>query len=204
MTDRDLLHEIEIERDLARISFEKVSAGSAGLGTVPALNGMEVARLCYAAGWHDVWTLAAAIGTFASEALFHPAAFHQNVDADGNVVSTDWGMCQINDAAHPEFFPGGSPANALDPQKAIAKSFEIWNAAGQSFDPWFGHKNQVYLDDYYLRRSWLAILNMGAARWITLAEARPDVVAGRTTPPTKTHPTMITLSDLRKIYPPGT
>jgi lysozyme-like protein len=186
-----------------RFGAEKIDKVS-GLGSKPALNGMDVAVLCYDAGWHDVKTLARALGTSISESAWHPEAFHQNLDSSGNVTSTDWGMWQINDAAHPQFFPNGSHDNAFDPVKATDYAFQIYNDAGQSFDPWYGFKNKVYLDDYYLRRCWLAVCNFGARIWVEEAEARPAEIAGRTTPPTKTRVPMISLSDFRKIYPPGT
>lgn len=196
-------------RDHHKFSFDKrnarLPAGApvASLGPAPAINGMDVARYCYDAGWHDVENLARALGTSISESAWHPEAFHHNVDTDGNIASTDWGMWQINDQSHPEFFPGGDTSAAFDPAKSTRKAFDIWKSWG-GFNAWFGFKNQVYLDDYYLRRVWLAMANFGARDWVKLAMERPGVIAGRNTPSTKTRVPMISLSQFRIIYPSGT
>lgn len=229
-----------------KITLAKIESNVAGLGPKPAINGMDAAEFCYSAGWHDVLTIAASLGTALSESLLCPEAFHHNLDpiaeiadgtkaknvetgetitvvdgsagkirhADGTVetvpltveyiVSTDWGMWQLNDVSHPEFFPNGSTAIAFNPARSTEAAFDVWLAGGQSFDPWYGHKNLVYLDDYYLRRAWLAVANFGARRAVTAARARPAVIAGRTTPATKTRVPMETLSEFRKVYPAGT
>lgn len=170
-----------------------------------ALNGMDAGARCYEAGWHDVFTLTHSLATFFSESLLYTRAFHHNVDASGTITSTDWGPCQLNDKAHPEFFPHGDEnAIACNPDKCFAAAFKVWQDGGQSFGPWYGWKNGVALDDYYLRRASLAILNLVAADMKTDALARAPEIAGRPTPPTKTRTPMISTHELRTVYPPGT
>lgn len=168
----------------------------------PALNAMDVADLCLEAGWTDPIELAKALATFCSESLYHTRAFHHNL-VDGKVDSTDWGPCQINDKTHPDVFPGGDPdVIACNPMKCFRAARSIYVHAGDSFDPWFGWKNGVALDDYYLRRAALGIANYVAREFVHKALGRAPVIADRNTPETLTRIPMVTLSEFRRIYPP--
>lgn len=180
---------------------EKLAGKVAGLAGIQ-LNGDVVERGLYAAGWTDPFSLQEAAATFAAESLWYTEAFHHNLDADGTVDSTDWGPAQLNDRFHPEFFPNGDPRPiAFNPEKCWIAARAIYARNGRSLDPWYAHKNLVYLDDYYLRRASMALCNLVAELAVDHAKARPPVVAGRTTPPTSTRSPMLSTHDLAKIYP---
>lgn len=188
---------------------EKLTADGTPVGGLAGkqLNGIDAARSCFDAGapWRDAVALSHAVATFFSESLLYTEAFHHNLDVDGNVVSTDWGPCQLNDKAHPNFFPNGDHmVIACNPARCFGAAFEVFQASSGSLDPWFGWKNGVALDDYYLRRGALAVLNLVAANMVGLANARDPVIAGRSTPPTKTRVPMINTHELARVYPPGT
>jgi hypothetical protein len=168
------------------------------------LNGMDAAVRIHDAStsWRDARVLAHALATFFAESLLYTRAFHHNVGPDGTVDSTDWGPCQINDKAHPDLFPGGDPdAIACNPDKCFGAAWQIYHAAGGSLDPWYGWKNGVALDDYYLRRASLAVANFVGRDLVTLAKGRAPEIAGRTTPPTTTRVPFISTHDLKLVYP---
>lgn len=176
----------------------------AGLGT-KRLNGMDVADLLRKAGFDEPVELGDALATFSAESLFYQSAFHHNVDADGNVLSTDWGFPQINDKAHPEFFPNGdSTAFMNDAAMQAEAAFAVYKKSSFSFNPWAAHTSGVWLDDYHLRRASLALLNSTSRRLVTLAKARPPQIGNRVTPATLTPNTLITVKQFNKIYPSGT
>jgi hypothetical protein len=184
-----------------RLVEQKLAGKDAGLAG-KQLNGDDVCDGLYAAGWRDAVGLWEAAATYASESLWFTQAFHHNIDTTGAIVSTDWGPCQLNDLYHKEFFPNGDPlAIACNPSKCWAAARSIFEGNGHSLDPWYGHKNLVYLDDYYLRRGAMAVMNMIARTAVAQAKGRPPVVAGRTTPATTTRVPMFSTHDLRRIYP---
>lgn len=181
---------------------DKVVTRVAGLDGV-ALNGMDVAVECHRAGWVDALELAKALATFCSESLFYTMAFHHNLAPDGSILSTDWGPCQLNDKYHAQWFPGGDPSViACNPNECFKAAHTVWKDSGGSFAPWYGWKNGVALDDYYVRRAGLAVMNYVARDLVQLAGERAPEIAGRKTPPTLTRVPMMSTHDLRVIYPP--
>lgn len=181
----------------------KYNGPVSGLGT-KRLNGMDIADLLYNAGFTDPHTLTSALATFSAESLFYQSAFHHNLDDNGNILSTDWGFPQINDEAHPKYFPNGDATEFLnDPKLQAQAAREVFVSSSHTFNPWAAHTSGIWLDDYHIRRAALAILNSTSRRLVTLAKERPAVINGRTTPETKTPNTLISIKQFNTIYPPG-
>jgi hypothetical protein len=170
----------------------------AGLAGVQA-NGMDICQFMYDAGWTDAKELVEGAATFFGESDWYTMAFHHNRDPQsGKVISTDWGACQLNDVAHPEFFPGGDPNPiAFDLEKAIAAARQIYVANGNSFSPWVANTSGVWLNDGYTRRACLAVMNFLSRDLVNEAKTNP----GPDTTPPKTLVPMISVQELQKIYP---
>jgi hypothetical protein len=187
-----------------REDHPKFDGPISGLGT-KRLNGMDIADFLELAGFTEIKELGDAIATFSAESLFYMSAFHHNVDDAGKLLSTDWGFPQINDKAHPEFFPNGDATAFMDDPQAQAKAaFKVYAQSSYTFNPWAAHTSGIWLDDYHLRRSSLALLNSNSRRLVALAKARPAEINGRATPTTKTPTTLITTKQFNTIYPFGT
>lgn len=204
MDEQEQEFEPEWFKSRANKNMLRDGAPVAGLGTT-RLNGMDVVDYLYRVGFDDVNEIGVALATFSAESLWYMSAWHHNVDADGNILSTDWGFPQINDKAHPEFFPNGDPTKfMIDPFLQAQAAFKVYTQSAYTFNPWAAYTSKVWLDDYHIRRASLALLNYTSRRLVKLAKDRPDVINGRTTPPTKTPNTLISIAQFNKIYPIGT
>lgn len=103
--------------------------------TAATLHPREIARLCWSAGWKNADELLIAVSVALAESNGRPAARH--VNANG---STDRGLWQINDKAHPEV----SDAAAFDPVRASAWARQIFTVRSNSFRPWAAFNNGAY------------------------------------------------------------
>lgn len=80
--------------------------------------------------------------------------------------SSDWGLWQINDKAHPEMFSEGDTRWA-DPVSNRDMAFKVWQQAGGKWTPWSTYTNGRY--QMYMNRAATAILNRdfnGAQAWM--------------------------------------
>lgn len=74
-----------------------------------------------------------------AESSLDPNATNDNKDSNGNVLSTDRGILQINDKWHPEV----SDLDAFNPVTAFREGYRI-SSAGTDFTPWSTYKNGAY------------------------------------------------------------
>ncbi len=119
----------------------------AGLALVGVLSGTPAAAACSTAP--SLVTAAApgagftgtdlpiAVAVAQAESGGNPLATH--VNADG---STDLGLWQINDRAHPDLIASG---DWRDPASNARMAYSVWQAAGGSFTPWVTFATGAYL-----------------------------------------------------------
>jgi len=96
--------------------------------------------VCYHAGWRGK-ALREAVALMCAESARFEEAYHYNVDEDGNLLSTDWGLFQINDKWHDDFeMPAGF--NAI---YNAGYAFKMWKDNGKSFNAWAAYTSGAYL-----------------------------------------------------------
>lgn len=95
--------------------------------------------LCYHAGWRGK-ELETAVAVMTAESLRYVEAWHDNVDEDGNILSTDWGLFQINDKAQDIELP-----YHLEPIPNAEKARDIYKGRGKSFSAWAAYNSGRYL-----------------------------------------------------------
>lgn len=93
----------------------------------------ELALLCYNAGWIDAKNLATAVAVCIAESNGYEHAVHVNDDG-----STDRGLWQINDSAHPEV----SDEVAFNAVRATNYARGLYLDRG--FRAWAAYTNQAY------------------------------------------------------------
>lgn len=112
--------------------------------------------------WPEPSELQIALALCGGEASGATTAFH--VNANG---STDYGVLEINDKAHPEYF-----RQALSPTSFVwsdhidnaAAAFAVYIAAGRSFAPWRAYTGGGYLAERYKGRSWMDWASFGISQ----------------------------------------
>jgi hypothetical protein len=110
----------------------------------------DLAKLCYDNGWTEAVNLVTIIAVCLSESQGYQGAYNDNKDADGNVLSRDCGLFQIN---IPALKIGSDEEKKLfaDPDYNVQRARTLFEARG--FDPWYAYKLNVYLRDSYIKRA---------------------------------------------------
>lgn len=95
--------------------------------------------------------------------------YHQNPDG-----STDYGVLEINDRAHPEYFhqaQGPASWQWADWIDNAAAAWAVYIAAARQFTPWKAYSGGGYLAERYEGRSWMDWSSWG------ISQALPAVAA---------------------------
>jgi hypothetical protein len=138
-----------------KISDAKIEAQTAGLGKV-FLQPRQVADLAYRHGVTDFYDLGTAVAVCKAESQYGVDAWHDNLDASGNVTSRDVGLWQINIPAAE--IGTTVETNLYDPEKNAAAMFKLYQARG--FQPWAAFNSRVYLNDGYSGHAALGLCNL--------------------------------------------
>jgi hypothetical protein len=103
----------------------------------------EALALCWVVGFRGP-QLILAVEVMSAESGRYTGAWHDNVDADGNVTSTDRGLFQIN-----TIHSSVSDEEAYDPKQNAAFAFQL-SKGGEDFTPWAAFNSGAhakFLDD---------------------------------------------------------
>lgn len=143
-----------------KITQEKIDAASAGVGTV-FLQPREALRLVYDNGIFDLLDAVTFVAIGRAESLLGVNAWHDNLDAAGNVLSRDVGWLQIN---IPKDAIGTQRETDLhDPVKNVQAAIRLFNTSVggdiRRFQPWAAYNSGVYLHDPYAGMAALAACN---------------------------------------------
>lgn len=103
--------------------------------------------LASGAPWTDQAVIAVAIAL--AESGGKPGAVGHNTNG-----SSDWGLWQINDHAHPGLLDGAAWA---DPVQNLSMAFTVWQQAGGKWDPWSSYGSGRY--QMYMNRATTAVAN---------------------------------------------
>jgi hypothetical protein len=105
----------------------------------------EIAALCYKHGWRDK-NLIIAVAVCLSESDGYIEAYNSNLDDEGNVLSKDIGLFQIN---IPASKVGSSYEKRLfDPENNLRAARDLFDRRG--FQPWYGYTKGVATNpDWY-------------------------------------------------------
>jgi len=95
--------------------------------------------LCYVAGFRGE-RLTTAVAIMCAESRRYIEAWHDNLAGDGTVASTDRGLFQINNKAHPTL----SDKEAYNPKNNAVYAAQISNN-GANFSPWAAYDNNAHL-----------------------------------------------------------
>jgi len=122
--------------------------------------------LCYHVGWRGK-TLRDAVALMCAESARYEEAYHQNLDDEGKLLSTDWGLFQINDKWHPSFeMPAGF--NAI---YNADYAHSMWRDNGHSFNAWAAYNSGAYLqflpevERHHALNRWSAKVRNVEKRW---------------------------------------
>ena len=97
--------------------------------------------LCYARGFHGSKRLITAVAVMTAESQRWDGAWHENMADDGvTVLSTDRGLFQINDMAHPQW----AVEDMFDPRLNTDMAFRL-SQGGDDFTPWAAYNSGNYL-----------------------------------------------------------
>ena len=98
--------------------------------------------LDYYVGWRGK-DLITSVALMCAESARYTLAWHENLNEDATVVlSTDWGLFQINDKAHPDLELPEDYNNGI----ANAKfAHQIYKDHGKSFNAWAAYNSGAYL-----------------------------------------------------------
>lgn len=135
-------------------SLSEATAGGWGLGKV-FLQPRQVVNLAYNIGLHDFHDLATAIAVCYAESQAGVDAWHDNMDANGKVVSRDVGLWQINIPASE--IGTSAEKNLYDPDNNVAAMFRLYR--DRRFQPWAAFNSGVYLHDGYAGKAALGLCN---------------------------------------------
>jgi len=118
--------------------------------------------------WTKPTVLQIALAVVGGESTGHAWAYHNNLDIKGNVLSTDYGLMQLNAKAHPEMFAAvtsGTQPNWANYYDNCVVAYEIFQAGTlnaetvkqetNSFKPWNAYNNGGYLSERFGGRSWM-------------------------------------------------
>lgn len=92
--------------------------------------------LCHDVGWKSGDALKTAVAVMCAESARYPDSWHENyigVPPDElQLVSTDWGLFQINDRWHPDFeLPDG-----LNPIRNAQYAYKMYKDQSKTFKAW--------------------------------------------------------------------
>lgn len=110
------------------------------------------------------------------ESSGNAAAWHVNADA-----SVDFGLCMINNSAHPEYFSQPVTAggwNWLDYLSSAQAAYAIHAAADYGWGPWNAYSGGGFKAERYKGKSWLSWADFGISAMLTSTAAL--VKAGKT------------------------
>lgn len=96
----------------------------------------ESLALCWVVGFRGP-QLITAVAVMCAESGRYTGAWHDNLDAEGNVLSTDRGLFQIN-SLHPL-----TAEEAFDPKTNATYSFQL-SEEGQDWSPWAAFNSGAY------------------------------------------------------------
>ncbi len=103
--------------------------------------------LCRAQGFSGL-DIPLAASVMSAESLRYVRAWHDNLSEMGDeVLSTDYGLFQINDVAHPDI---DVAMFGFDPKWNVHQAHKIFVAHGNSFAPWAAYDSgrfQEFLPD---------------------------------------------------------
>lgn len=109
--------------------------------------------------WETPTELQVALALCGGESSGNATAFHVNKDG-----STDYGVLEINDKAHPGYFRQPvAPASWIwaDYLDNAEAAFEIYVSTGRKFTPWAAYTGGGYLAERYQGRSWMDWADFG-------------------------------------------
>jgi hypothetical protein len=89
----------------------------------------QALALCSVMGWTGT-NLTTAVAVMTGESGRYTKAWHDNLAPDGSIMSTDRGLFQVNDAAHPNL----SDLDAYNGVENTRYSHKLW--VSQGFGPW--------------------------------------------------------------------
>lgn len=99
--------------------------------------------LCYDVGWKRADRLKVAVAVMCAESARYPDSWHENyigVPPDElQLVSTDWGLFQLNDKAQDLELP-----YHLEPIANAQKAYEIFKQRGKKFTAWAAYNSGAY------------------------------------------------------------
>jgi len=97
--------------------------------------------LDYYVGWRGE-DLRTSVALMCAESARYTLAWHENLSEDGTVVtSTDWGLFQINDKAHPDFELPEGYRNVI---ANATYAHQLWKDHGRSFNPWAAYNSGAH------------------------------------------------------------
>ena len=110
--------------------------------------------LCYSKGWRRATKLITAVAVMEAESQRYAGAYHHNHEhtPDGAhvidnetgqpfVLSTDRGLFQVNDKAHPRPFP----EELFDPEVNAEVAYDIYRSRDKDFTAWAAYNSGAYL-----------------------------------------------------------
>ena len=127
----------------------------------------QALALCYVMGWRRT-DLTTAVALMFAESGRYTKAWHDNLREDGSVASTDRGLYQINDKAHPAL----SDEAAYNGVANTMYAFALWERNG--FAPWAAYNSGAWLK--YRREARLARLRYWS--WRRLRSTIVETVDG--------------------------
>lgn len=115
--------------------FPGTTAVLADFGGGDRINGVDAVKALRAAGfgWDVMKT---ALSTMGAESDRCPRAIHHNLSSTGSVLSTDYGLWQINTKWHPQF----ASWDLYDPVANSKAAKQLYDRYG--FTPWHGYENR--------------------------------------------------------------
>lgn len=110
-----------------------------GFGDEPQLTYGWALALCYHVGWFKPENQKIAVAVMTAESQRYPDAWHENTDEEGNILSTDWGLFQLNDKAQDIALP-----YHLEPIANAQKAYDIFKNRGKQFTAWAAYNSGNY------------------------------------------------------------
>jgi hypothetical protein len=129
----------------------------------------EIAELAASHGFMLATDLFTAVAVCLAESQGYDRAYNDNLDAQGNTLSRDCGMMQIN---IPKSAIGTAREEDLyDPDHNFAAALGIYTEGG--WKRWASVTSEVYLRNYYSGRACLGVMNWGATEFNALGATLP-------------------------------
>ena len=95
--------------------------------------------LDYHVGWRGV-DLETSVAVMCAESARYPDSWHENFNEAGELVSTDWGLFQLNDKAQDLELPYD-----LEEIPNATKAHQIYKDRGKKFTAWAAYNSGAYL-----------------------------------------------------------